>query len=67
MKFNDRKVVVELAQEKPSGADSGESSGKKKAKWKDREPRKRDYGKHSDRGGKHGRDKDKKRSGKKRY
>ena len=67
VKFNDRKVVVELAQEKPSGADSGESSGKKKAKWKDREPRKRDFVKHSDRGGKHRRDKDKKRSGKKRY
>lgn len=66
-KFNDRKVIVEVAQEKNQSSEREFSKGGKKAKWKDREPGKKRY---EDSGKKsHGkrRDKDKHGKGKKRY
>ena len=44
-KFNDRKVVVEVALEKPEGTKEKDHSFKRKAKWSDRNPGKRKTGK----------------------
>jgi ATP-dependent RNA helicase DeaD len=54
-KFNDRKVVVEVATEKPAESDSVEESGRRRPKWTGRNPdrfgkekrsgRSRDFGK----------------------
>ena len=40
-KFNDRRVAVEIAQEKPEGQREIDRSGKRPAKWSDRKPEKR--------------------------
>ncbi len=48
-KFNDRRVAVEIAQEKPEGHRESDRSGKRTAKWSDRKPEKRK----GDRKGKH--------------
>ena len=40
-KFNDRKVSVEIAQEKPEGFRESDRSAKRHAKWSDRKPDKR--------------------------
>jgi ATP-dependent RNA helicase DeaD len=37
-KFNDRRVAVEIAQEKPEGHRETDRSGKRPAKWSDRKP-----------------------------
>ncbi|MGD0342681.1 MAG: DEAD/DEAH box helicase [Bacteroidales bacterium] len=37
-KFNDRRVAVEIAQERPEKDEAGKASGRKKAKWSDRRP-----------------------------
>jgi len=48
-KFNDRRVAVEIAQERKEKDESERGSDKRKAKWSDRRPerksdRKKDYG-----------------------
>lgn len=40
-KFNDRRVAVEIAQEKPEGQRESDRSGKRPAKWSDRKPDKK--------------------------
>jgi ATP-dependent RNA helicase DeaD len=40
-KFNDRRVAVEIALEKPEGHRENDRSGKRPAKWSDRKPEKR--------------------------
>jgi ATP-dependent RNA helicase DeaD len=40
-KFNDRRVAVEIALEKPEGHREDDRSGKRPAKWSDRKPEKR--------------------------
>jgi ATP-dependent RNA helicase DeaD len=40
-KFNDRRVAVEIALEKPEGHREADRSGKRPAKWSDRKPEKR--------------------------
>jgi len=40
-KFNDRRVAVEIAQEKTEGQRESDRSGKRPAKWSDRKPEKR--------------------------
>ena len=40
-KFNDRRVAVEIAQEKTEGHRENDRSGKRPAKWSDRKPEKR--------------------------
>jgi ATP-dependent RNA helicase DeaD len=37
-RFNDRRVAVEIAQEKPEGQRDNDREGRKKAKWSDRRP-----------------------------
>ncbi len=44
-KFNERRVAVELAQEKPEGQREADRSGKRPAKWSDRRPERRSGGK----------------------
>ena len=48
-KFNDRRVAVEIALEKPEGQRE-ERSGKRPAKWSDRKPGKRSSDRNSDKG-----------------
>jgi len=40
-KFNDRRVAVEIATEKPEGHREEDRTGRKRAKWSDRKPEKR--------------------------
>jgi ATP-dependent RNA helicase DeaD len=49
-KFNDRRVAVEIALEKPEGHREDDRSGKRPAKWSDRRPEKRDQGKSESKG-----------------
>jgi RNA recognition motif-containing protein len=49
-KFNDRRVAVEIALEKPEGHREDERSGKRPAKWSDRRPEKRNQGKSDKKG-----------------
>jgi ATP-dependent RNA helicase DeaD len=49
-KFNDRRVAVEIALEKPEGHHEDERSGKRTAKWSDRRPEKRNQGKPESKG-----------------
>ena len=44
-KFNDRRVAVEIAQEKPEGHAGRDRTEKRHAKWSDRRPEKRSTGK----------------------
>jgi ATP-dependent RNA helicase DeaD len=44
-KFQERRVAVEVAQEKPEGQRDSDRSGKRPAKWSDRKPEKRNSGK----------------------
>ena len=49
-KFNDRRVAVEIALEKPEGYREDDRSGKRPAKWSDRKPEKRNQGKSESKG-----------------
>jgi ATP-dependent RNA helicase DeaD len=49
-KFNDRRVAVEIALDKPEGHREDERSGKRPAKWSDRKPEKRHQGKSESKG-----------------
>jgi ATP-dependent RNA helicase DeaD len=49
-KFNDRRVAVEIALEKPEGHREDDRSGKRPAKWSDRKPEKRNQGKSESKG-----------------
>ena len=55
-KFNDRRVAVEIALEKPEGHRETDRSGKRPAKWSDRKPEKRKSDKSASRSRDHGRD-----------
>jgi hypothetical protein len=48
--FMDRRVAVEIAQEKTDKPRQGEYSGKKPAKWSDRRPDKRSQGRSENKG-----------------
>lgn len=49
-KFNDRRVAVEIALEKPEGHREDDRSGKRPGKWSDRRPEKRHQGKSEGKG-----------------
>jgi len=55
-KFNDRRVAVEIAQEKPEGQRDSDRSGKRPAKWSDRKPEKRSAGRSESRSRDHKRE-----------
>jgi len=54
--FMDRRVAVEIAQEKTDKSRQGDFSGKKPAKWADRRPEKRNQGRSESKGRDHKRD-----------
>jgi ATP-dependent RNA helicase DeaD len=66
-KFNDRRVAVEIALEKPEGHREDDRSGKRPAKWSDRKPEKRNQGKSESKGRDYKRDSKFGKKDKKRY